>query len=226
MPSIELFGLPGAGKTTLMIEVAKNSGSSFAVASEKSSELVTEAFRPRKLVRGLMVALFSITHPKFVGFALTSVRNLPTADSATARSFLLSSFARRQALSLLRGSVLTVESEGLVQRLLSISTRLEQPDREGFVRTYIRHAPLPGLLFLVHPDPQLAQERLLSRKQNAPERRDSFAPEVWTQSLNLAIAELAEQGHQVVEIDGDLEPAVNREKILRSAERFFGRSVH
>lgn len=209
-----------------MTEVTKNAGACFAVASETNSELVTEALRPRTLGALFMVALFSITHIKFVSFALTSVRNLSTADSARVRRYFMSSLARRQALSLLKGNVLTVESEGLVQRLLSICTRLEQPGKEEFVRTYIRRAPIPRLLFFIHVDPQLAQERLLSRKQNAPERRDSFAPEVWRQSLNLALAELADQGHQVVKIDGSLEPAINREKILRSAERVFGCSEH
>lgn len=210
--SAEFFGLPGAGKTSLMYHVANISQTEIEFATERNSVQMRSGLFLGRLNEKKLSRIFTRRNREFSTFVLAAADAMNRRERKKVRADFFASAARKQALLNSRGNLTTLESEGMMQRLLGFCVRLEKKQVPNFISTYLELAPMPDFLFSVEVDPVLAESRLRSRTGTG--RRDSLEKEIWQHCFRAVNEEIEKKGRRVFYFDGSLPLDRNTQTII------------
>ena len=201
---VEFFGIPGAGKSTVIDYLAHETLSGVKLISENSQSL--QAFKSpliRRWLRQHQLSKFEKKHPRFLSLIVRTLGLLPENQRSKVEQDFHNSVFRYQSFNPEDKKDVFMASEGFVQRLLSISVRLPaEKSRESFIESYIELMPQPRLVFLVTVDSAIAKSRVWRRSQVEKNRSFEFDWPAWETCVSLATVALQSRDFSPHEIDG------------------------
>lgn len=203
---IEFFGIPGAGKSTVIDYLAHETVLGVTLVPESSRSL--PAFKSpliRRWLRRHHLRQFEKSNPEFLSLIVSTLGLLTKNQRSKVERDFLSSVLRYQVLnSAVKKNALMI-SEGFLQRLLGISVRLPaERSRSTFIENYIELMPQPNLVFLVKIDFDTAKSRVWGRSQVEKNRSFEFDWPAWEACVNLTTLALQSSDFPVYEIQGNL----------------------
>lgn len=215
MIKIEIFGLPGAGKSTLARSLHGKKFGGFVARSVESHDSLLYRLKPRALWREVLLVLFRMRHRDFYKFVSETISRFERETSSKLRNhFFLSAVLEQVSDQNQRnGKTMSVNSEGFVQRLLGLTVRVSEAERPRLAERFLQHIPVADLYVFLSVDIPTAQKRVAERHAINPLRTRERDLDTWKATVALVRAAATTRGFRVVELDGSSPIEVNLEKL-------------
>jgi len=220
---VELFGLPGAGKSSISNILNNEVLLNLTAKSVESPE----GTRPKRRVMGpiverswrkkeaSVVRKFWDENREFHRFLEAKIFSLEPPAAEKFLRDLNATVLRDRAFDLrYRKGILKIESEGFVQRLLSLCVRMPDSSRQEVASEYLEFLALADVYVMVHVEMEVAVQRVSKRHQENPNRKISFDQCAWGQALSIVTSVMECRGIRPIVLEGSAPLEENKTKLL------------